>query len=57
MVAAGETGGVLDLILARVSDFMEKMQKLKGRVKSAMIYPLVVVVRQSKWRFFASKWR
>ena len=43
MVAAGETGGVLDLILARVADFMEKAQKLKARVKSAMVYPLVVL--------------
>lgn len=43
MVAAGETGGVLDLILARVADFMEKAQKLKARVKSAMIYPAVVI--------------
>ena len=43
MVAAGETGGVLDLILARVSDFMEKAQKLKRQVTSAMIYPLVVL--------------
>jgi type IV pilus assembly protein PilC len=43
MVAAGETGGVLDLILSRVSDFMEKAQKLKGRVKSAMVYPCVVL--------------
>ena len=43
MVAAGETGGVLDLILARVSDFMEKAQKLKARVKSAMVYPIVVM--------------
>ncbi|HIJ54391.1 MAG TPA: type II secretion system F family protein, partial [Planctomycetes bacterium] len=43
MVAAGETGGVLDLILSRVTDFMEKAQKLKGRVKSAMIYPIVVL--------------
>ena len=43
MVAAGETGGVLDLILSRVADFMEKAQKLKGRVKSAMIYPIVVL--------------
>ncbi len=40
MVAAGETGGVLDLILSRVADFMEKSQKLKARVKSAMIYPI-----------------
>jgi type IV pilus assembly protein PilC len=44
MVAAGETGGVLDLILARVADFLEKMQKLKSRVKSAMVYPVVVIV-------------
>jgi len=43
MVAAGETGGVLDLILARVADFMEKAQKLKSRVKSAMVYPVVVL--------------
>lgn len=43
MVAAGETGGVLDLILSRVADFMEKAQKLKSRVKSAMIYPIVVL--------------
>lgn len=43
MVAAGETGGVLDLILARVADFMEKAQKLKARVKGAMIYPIVVL--------------
>jgi type IV pilus assembly protein PilC len=43
MVAAGETGGVLDLILSRVADFMEKTQKLKGRVKSAMVYPCVVL--------------
>jgi type IV pilus assembly protein PilC len=43
MVAAGETGGVLDLILARVADFMEKAQKLKSRVVGAMIYPAVVL--------------
>ncbi|MHC4498112.1 MAG: type II secretion system F family protein [Planctomycetota bacterium] len=44
MVAAGETGGVLDLILARVADFLEKIQKLKSRVRSAMVYPIVVLV-------------
>jgi type IV pilus assembly protein PilC len=43
MVAAGETGGVLDLILSRVADFMEKSEKLKARVKGAMIYPAVVL--------------
>jgi type IV pilus assembly protein PilC len=43
MVAAGETGGVLDLILARVADFKEKAIRLRARVKSAMIYPCVVL--------------
>ena len=43
MIAAGETGGVLDLILSRVADFMEKAQKLKSRVKGAMVYPCVVL--------------
>ncbi len=43
MVAAGEAGGVLDLILSRLADFMEKAQRLKGRIKSATIYPIVVM--------------
>jgi type IV pilus assembly protein PilC len=43
MVSAGETGGVLDLILSRIADFKEKAIRLRGRVKSAMVYPLVVL--------------
>ncbi|HSV26954.1 MAG TPA: type II secretion system F family protein, partial [Sedimentisphaerales bacterium] len=43
MVAAGEAGGVLDVILARLADFMEKSERLKARIKSAMIYPIVVI--------------
>jgi len=43
MVAAGEAGGVLDLILARVADFKEQTIRLQGRVKSAMVYPIVVL--------------
>lgn len=43
MVAAGEAGGVLDVILQRLADFMEKAQKLKRKVIGAMIYPAVVV--------------
>jgi len=43
MIAAGEAGGVLDLILSRVADFKEKAERLKGRVKGAMIYPIVVL--------------
>jgi len=43
MVAAGETGGVLDVILQRLAEFKEKAQKLKSKVTSAMIYPAAVV--------------
>jgi type IV pilus assembly protein PilC len=43
MVNAGEAGGVLDLILSRLADFMEKAQKLKKKVVGAMIYPAVVI--------------
>jgi len=43
MVAAGEVGGVLDIILARVADFMEKAQRLKSKIRSAMVYPIVVI--------------
>jgi type IV pilus assembly protein PilC len=43
MVNAGEAGGVLDLILTRLADFMEKAQKLKKKVIGAMIYPCVVI--------------
>jgi type IV pilus assembly protein PilC len=43
MVAAGEAGGILDTILKRLSDFIEKQAKLKAQVKSAMIYPIAVL--------------
>ena len=43
MVAAGEIGGVLDVILQRLADFMEKGQRLKRRIKGAMIYPTCVI--------------
>lgn len=43
MVAAGEAGGVLDLILARLADFMEKAEKLKGKILGAMVYPICVL--------------
>lgn len=44
MVAAGEVGGVLDIILQRLAEFMEKAQRLKRKVKGAMIYPTAVIV-------------
>lgn len=43
MVAAGEVGGILDVVLNRAADFMEKSQRLKGRIKGAMVYPAVVL--------------
>src|ERR1043166_2247523 len=44
MIAAGEAGGILDTILKRLSTYIEKAVKLKGQVKSAMIYPIAVIV-------------
>ncbi|MFL6230871.1 MAG: type II secretion system F family protein [Pyrinomonadaceae bacterium] len=44
MVEAGETGGILDLILQRLSTFIEKIVKLKRDVVSALIYPSAVIV-------------
>jgi type IV pilus assembly protein PilC len=44
MIAAGEAGGILDTILKRLSTYIEKAVKLKGQVKSAMIYPVAVIV-------------
>ena len=43
MVAAGEVGGVLDIILQRLADFMEKGERLRRRIKGALIYPAVVI--------------
>ena len=43
MVAAGETGGVLDVILQRLAEFMEKAEKLKKKIIGAMVYPAVVI--------------
>lgn len=43
MVAAGEVGGVLDIILQRLAEFMEKSERLKRKIKGAMVYPIVVI--------------
>ncbi len=43
MVKAGEAGGVLDVILRRLAGFMEKSQKLRKKVKGALIYPVAVI--------------
>jgi type IV pilus assembly protein PilC len=44
MIAAGEAGGILDTILKRLATYIEKAVKLKAQVKSAMIYPIAVIV-------------
>ena len=43
MVKAGELGGVLELVLDRLAEFQEKAQKIKNKVKSAMVYPVIVL--------------
>src|SRR5689334_834645 len=44
MVKAGELGGVLEVVLSRLAEFMEKAQKIKGKVIAAMFYPVAVLV-------------
>ena len=43
MVKAGELGGVLEVVLKRLAEFSEKAQKIKGKVKAAMFYPVAVL--------------
>ena len=43
MVAAGEAGGILDTILQRLANYIEKSVKLKGQVRSALVYPVAVI--------------
>ncbi len=43
MVRAGEAGGVLDTVLTRQAEYMEKMREIKGKIVGAMVYPLVIV--------------
>jgi type IV pilus assembly protein PilC len=44
MVKAGELGGVLEIVLARLAEFMEKAEKIKAKVKTAMFYPVAVMI-------------
>ncbi|MBF0567187.1 MAG: type II secretion system F family protein, partial [Nitrospirae bacterium] len=43
MVQAGETGGILDMVLQRLADYMEKSMRLVKKVKGAMTYPIVII--------------
>lgn len=44
LVRAGETAGVLDQILSRLADNLEKQRELSGKIKGAMIYPIIIIV-------------
>ena len=44
MIAAGEAGGILDVILQRLSTYIEKIVKLKNQVRSALMYPVSIIV-------------
>lgn len=44
MVRAGEIGGVLEVVLKRLADFSEKSQKIRGKIRAAMFYPMAVLV-------------
>ncbi|MBM4147463.1 MAG: type II secretion system F family protein [Lentisphaerae bacterium] len=44
MVRAGEAGGVQEVVLLRLAEFMEKGERIKNRIRSAMVYPVVVLV-------------
>jgi type IV pilus assembly protein PilC len=44
MIKAGEAGGVLDVVLERLARFQEKSLQLKGKIKAAMVYPLIVML-------------
>ena len=44
MISAGEAGGILDMILRRLSAYLEKAAKLKAKIKGGMTYPLVTIV-------------
>ena len=43
MIKAGEASGALDVVLQRLAEFQEKSQKIKGKVKAAMTYPLIIM--------------
>lgn len=44
LIKSGEVGGVMDEVLARLADSMEKQQEFKGKVKGALIYPAIIIV-------------
>jgi type IV pilus assembly protein PilC len=43
LIRAGETGGVLDVVLTRLADDLEKQEEFRGKVKGALVYPIIIV--------------
>src|SRR6185436_3829061 len=43
LIAAGEVGGILDTILVRLGDYIEKAMKLKSQIKGALVYPISIL--------------
>lgn len=43
LVRAGEAGGVLDVVLKRLADYLEKMEEIKRKIKGALVYPVIVI--------------
>ncbi len=56
MIKAGETGGLLNEILERLSMYLEKAEALKAKIKSAMMYPIVILVVCSSITIFLLVW-
>ncbi len=56
MIKAGETGGLLNEILERLSTYLEKAEALKAKIKSAMMYPIVILVVCSSITIFLLMW-
>jgi len=44
LIRSGETGGVLDKVLAKLADDLEKQQEFRGKVKGALIYPIIIII-------------
>lgn len=56
LIKAGETGGVLDKVLERLADNLEKQQEFKGKVKGALIYPAIIVIGMLAVSIFMIVW-
>ena len=55
MVRAGEAGGVLDSVLERLADYLEKGEKARDEIRSAMAYPLILAARRRSRRLFRTR--